>query len=107
MGTSKNCFLLLVMMVTLQQLNQLEEKLSVLLKCLETTNNTYESMLVYKEGYNGFCLSLCLSFLTPFRSVICRILMVGMINGHSKNYILVKFHWSCHLKFFQDIIIAS
>lgn len=55
----------------------------------------------------AFVLSLCLSFLTPFRSVICRILMVGMINGHSKNYVLVKFHWSCHLKFFQDIIIAS
>jgi len=37
------------MTVTLQQLNQLEEKLSGLLKYLETTNNIYEALLVYKQ----------------------------------------------------------
>ena len=38
------CFLLLVMMVNLQQLNQLEEKLPALMKYLETTKNIHVSL---------------------------------------------------------------
>ena len=40
----KHCFLLLVMMVTLQRLNLLEEKLPALMKYLETTKNIHVSL---------------------------------------------------------------
>jgi len=53
METIKHCFLLLVMTVILQQLNQLEEKLPALLKYLETTN----MWVYYKQEYYGFRLA--------------------------------------------------